>query len=63
VPDYSYKCTNEECVNNETFTIALRMSEAPLKKCPLCGSEINSIFRCANVNLNFKDSYNSTRSK
>lgn len=62
MPFYNYKCTNAKCENSKGFEIELPISKAPFKECRLCQSKVNTVFNSSvNVNLNFKDSYNSSR--
>ena len=50
----TYKCSN--CGE---FNIEIDINNN-LENCPKCGRKVNRVFK-ANVSLNFKDSYNSTR--
>lgn len=52
---YTYKCP--KCGE---FDIEQSMKDNPIEKCPTCDSEVARVYK-ANINLNFKGSYNSTR--
>jgi predicted nucleic acid-binding Zn ribbon protein len=57
----TYKCTNENCENYGEFDVDIPMKDIPLLTCEKCHQDVTRVYKTANVNLNFKDSYNSTR--
>lgn len=59
---YTYKCTNSDCDNSKEngFDIELKLSEAPLKCCEKCGSEVTRVYK-VNVNSFFEGSFNKNR--
>lgn len=58
---YSYKCINKLCSNNAGFEVYAAMRDSNPKPCELCSSECIRVYKKVSVELNFKDSYNSTR--
>jgi putative FmdB family regulatory protein len=57
---YTYECTNDKCLNQ--FTVWKGINEvSDVTHCPKCAVQAKRIYNAANMNLNFKGSYNSTR--
>lgn len=41
MPKYSYKCVIDSCKNHDQkFEVRQRITEEPLKECPLCGGAV-----------------------
>jgi len=51
------------CPAHGEFSVERSIKDEPLTECPnlLCKCKVVQLFKSAAVNLNFKDSYNSTR--
>jgi len=58
---YDFRCLKEDCGNFKGFTVEKSIKDETLRECPICKGEIVQIFSKANVGLNFKGSFNSTR--
>lgn len=48
MPNYTYKCLNQDCEHNKGFDVRLRLSEHPLKECPECSSKVKQVFEPVN---------------
>ena len=60
MPIFTFRCTSETCEHQ--FDELRGFNDTTEVKCPKCGNtEVERVYKSIKVDLNFKGSYNSTR--